>query len=90
MISYSRNATPVAIALAVFVLAGSAIAQDDKGLPGGATTLKESHGDWAVACAVRHAKRCGQKGLYAVPGSGEQQVASTDPRGGASSKGCRY
>jgi invasion protein IalB len=34
------------------LVAGHAVAQDARGLPGGATSLKESHGDWTVTCAV--------------------------------------
>jgi invasion protein IalB len=28
---------------------------DDTGLPGGATSLREAHGDWAVSCSVQTA-----------------------------------
>ena len=44
------------------VLAGSALAQET-GLPGNATSLRETHGDWTVSCAIvtssdGSAKRC--------------------------------
>ncbi|QCI69530.1 invasion associated locus B family protein [Phreatobacter stygius] len=40
--------------------AAAAVAAQAPSLPGGATSLQESHGDWVVGCAVQgNAKRCG-------------------------------
>lgn len=36
---------------AIFFL-GGAVAANAEGLPGGATSLSETHGDWNVACAI--------------------------------------
>jgi len=46
---------PFAVALsgAVVLAAASANAQES-GLPGGASSLRESHGDWVVTCAVQN------------------------------------
>jgi invasion protein IalB len=41
-----------AAVLMLLLLSHPAVAQDAAGLPGGATTLNESHGDWVVSCAV--------------------------------------
>ncbi|MGH6762114.1 MAG: invasion associated locus B family protein [Phyllobacterium sp.] len=52
---HSLRQAAVFLGGAVF-LAASAIssnAQDSASLPGGATSLQESHGDWSVVCAVQ-------------------------------------
>jgi len=39
--------------LAFLALVGGARAQDNASLPGGATSLNETHGDWVVTCSVQ-------------------------------------
>ncbi|MFC7398204.1 invasion associated locus B family protein [Chelatococcus sp. GCM10030263] len=51
MVSYLQRTTPIAALLMLSLLGWPAMAQNG-GLPGGANTLNESHGDWAVSCAV--------------------------------------
>jgi invasion protein IalB len=48
--SYFSKAGAVAAAMMFSLLGAQAFANDAGALPGGATTLRETHGDWAVSC----------------------------------------
>lgn len=38
---------------AVLLSSAAALAEDPSGLPGGASSLRETHGDWVVSCGVQ-------------------------------------
>ena len=73
MRSVSRPLPGLVFALAF--LTGNAAAQ---GLPGGATSLNETHGDWTVACATREGTtRCAMSQTQ-VRGQDRQRVLSIE------------
>jgi invasion protein IalB len=50
--AYVGRAVHIAASLALSLLGAQAFAKDAPLLPGGATTLREGHGDWIVSCDV--------------------------------------
>jgi len=67
-------------AILMLPLCGAAPAQETASLPGGATDLNESHGDWTVTCAVvtqngASGKICVLAQQQTVPQSGERVLA---------------
>lgn len=51
MFAYLGRALSIAASL-VLLLVGSQALANDPTLPGGATTLREGHGDWVVSCGI--------------------------------------
>ena len=71
-----RNAAPLIVgAAAVLGGVGDAMAQ---GLPGGATSLHETHGDWTVNCAVREDGAQCSVSQNQINGSTQQRVLSIE------------
>jgi len=50
----ARYASLVVALSGTVVLAAAAANAQDTGLPGGASSLRESHGDWVVTCAIQN------------------------------------
>lgn len=66
-----------ALCFAGFVCGSSAaLAQQTPALPGGASSLNETHGDWTVACVLQgEAKRCAVSQQQADPQSRQRMLA---------------
>lgn len=52
MFAYVGRAVCIATGLMLSVICSHALAKDATLLPGGATTLREGHGDWIVSCDI--------------------------------------
>lgn len=75
MQSFSRTA---GIVVGLALLGGGAGAAMAQGLPGGATSLSETHGDWTVACrTVDGAARCTTTQTH-VSGENRQRVLAVE------------
>ena len=76
---------PALLALGLMLTPAAAQeAATNAGLPGGAQSLNEEHGDWTVSCRVEQAaKLCVMSQTLADSQSG-QQVLSIEPRNAAS------
>lgn len=68
--------TLLTLCCAGFAGSSSAFAQTAPTLPGGASSLNETHGDWTVACALQdNAKRCALSQQQADPQSRQRMLA---------------
>src|SRR5262245_19379174 len=79
--SMTRTSTTKAFVLLALCCAGlggspNAVAQTAPTLPGGASSLTETHGDWTVACALQDkALRCGLSQQQSDPKSRQRMLA---------------
>jgi invasion protein IalB len=60
------------LAMVLFAALAMPVSAQDAGLPGGANTLNETHGDWSIACAIQ----TGQDGVKTkLCALSQQQIA---------------